>query len=142
MRKLIFFLAFALIGCVQTKSSYQAYEGRADLVIEGEGGTKKIVKGYEIWDNGTPPRRFKVLGVAAFNDLDNYIGRSRLESAMSKAIAQAGGDAAVILSATSQGRSVGQAYGYNNGQPMSATVVTVGRQYVRIQIIKYMDAKQ
>ena len=46
--------AVLLGGCAQT--NYQQYEGRnGPEIIEGQGGTKTIINGYEIWDNGTPP---------------------------------------------------------------------------------------
>lgn len=49
-----------LAGCATTE--YKAYEGKGN-VIDGKGGTKVVVDGMEIWDNGEPPRKFKILGI-------------------------------------------------------------------------------
>ena len=40
---------------------FKPFEGNGSL-IEGKGGTKTVVDGMEIWDNGDPPRRFSILG--------------------------------------------------------------------------------
>jgi hypothetical protein len=49
-----------LAACATTE--YKPYEAK-DNLFEGKGGTKVVVDGMEIWDNGDPPRRFKVLDI-------------------------------------------------------------------------------
>ena len=49
--------ALVVTGCA---TEYKVYEGRNN-VIEGKGGTKIVVDGMEIWDNGDPPRTYQVL---------------------------------------------------------------------------------
>jgi hypothetical protein len=126
--------ALAMAGCAST--NYQAYEGRTDQIIEGQGGTKEIVNGIELWDNGNPPRRYKVIGVATVEDFDNVFGQQRIRTAMANQVRQAGGNAAVMLDGYSQGQSTSVMVGPNGRTYVGGTS---GRKQVRIQIVKYLD---
>lgn len=136
-------LALALVGllaaCAQT--NYQVYEGRSDKIVDGQGGTKQVIDGYEVWDNGTPPRRYKVLGVTTIEDFDNVFGNSRIRSAIADQIKAAGGDAAVMLDGWSQGQSIGTGVAFGRGGTAFGTGQSFGRKNMRLEIIKYLDAK-
>lgn len=134
MKRLPLIALLLLAGCAST--NYQAYEGRTDQVIEGQGGTKETIEGLEIWDNGNPPRRYKVLGVATVEDFDNVFGQQRIRSAMAAQIRQAGGDAAVLLDGFSQGSSSTVIVGPKGKMAFGSTT---GRKQVRFQIIEYLD---
>src|SRR3546814_11755076 len=43
------------------RQDFAAYEGRA-AIPEGVGGAKVSTHGIDYWTNGTPPRRFQLLG--------------------------------------------------------------------------------
>src|SRR3546814_18736056 len=43
------------------RQDFAAYEGR-DAIQEGVGGAKVSKHGIDYWTNGTPPRRFQLLG--------------------------------------------------------------------------------
>src|SRR5258706_10632324 len=62
-RKVIVVLLCAVLmtSCGGTLFAFRPFEGNGSL-IEGKGGTKTVVDGMEIWDNGEPPRRFSILG--------------------------------------------------------------------------------
>jgi hypothetical protein len=47
-----------LTACATTE--YKVWEAKAN-VVEGNGGTKVMVDGMELWDNGEPPRKFTIL---------------------------------------------------------------------------------
>jgi hypothetical protein len=53
-------LAFAFASC--TSTNFQSWEGR-NSVVEGHGGTRKVVDGMDVWTHADPPRRFQVLGI-------------------------------------------------------------------------------
>ena len=126
-----------LVGCAHT--NYQQFEGRnGPQIIEGQGGTKDVVNGYEIWDNGTPPRRYQVLGVVSVEDFDNVLGKRRIRNALSEQIQAAGGDAAVVVDTTGGGSGMAMAFG-SNGQVAAGP--TFGKKTARWQIIKYLDKK-
>ena len=128
------FLAF-LVGCAQT--NYQQFEGRSGpQIVEGQGGTKAIVEGYEIWDNGTPPRRYQVLGVVEVEDFDNLFGNQRIRSALANQIKLAKGDAAVVVDRSGGGSGMSMLIG-SKGQV--AVGPSFGKKTARWQIIKYLD---
>ena len=56
MNKLVAFLvvltASLMAGCATTE--YKSFEGKVN-VFEGKGGTKVVIDGMELWDNGEPP---------------------------------------------------------------------------------------
>ena len=130
-------LLIFLIGCAQT--NYQQYEGRnGSQIIEGIGGTKEIVNEYEIWDNGTPPRRYQILGVVSVEDFDNVFGRQRIRAALSEQIKAVGGDAAVVVDTSGGGSGMAMLVG-SNGQMTAGP--TFGKKMARWQIVKYLDKK-
>lgn len=53
-------LAVLLGGCAGAPE-FSAYHGPD--VVTGRGGTSQMRNGIEVWDNGTPPRRYRILGV-------------------------------------------------------------------------------
>ena len=99
------FLAFLLViaisisGCATTE--YKSFEAK-DNMFDGKGGTKIVVDGMEMWDNGDPPRKFKVLGIIDDQRPGGLIPMSQLRSDMVKKAREAGGDAVVQLSNQSQ----------------------------------------
>jgi hypothetical protein len=127
----------ALAGCAQT--SYQVYEGRSAQIIEGQGGTKQIIDGYEIWDNGNPPRRYQVLGVATVEHFDTPPGNAQIRSAIAAQIKEAGGSAAIVMDTHSQGGSSGTSVAFIGGKPVYGFGSSNGRKKIRVQVIKYLD---
>jgi hypothetical protein len=57
-----FLLAVPLLCPSCTTTDFQSWEGR-NSVVEGHGGTRKVVDGMDVWTQGDPPRRFQVLGI-------------------------------------------------------------------------------
>lgn len=53
-------LAVLLAGCAPPE--LQPYVG-PNAVRVGTGATLQVVNGMEVWKNGTPPRRYRILGV-------------------------------------------------------------------------------
>src|SRR5687767_8978182 len=82
-------------GCATTE--YQPYEAKNN-VFEGKGGTKVVVDGMELWDDGDPRREFKVLGIINDERPGGIIPMSQLRGDMVKKAKEVGGDAVVQLS--------------------------------------------
>ena len=137
MRLVAVALLVALVGCSTT--NYQVYEGRTPQVIEGRGGTKQVIDGYEIWDNGDPPRRYQVLGVATVEDFDNVFGNQRMRSAIADQIKSAKGDAAIVQDGWTQGQSIGSGVAFAGNTTAFGTTQSSGRKQIRYRIVKYLD---
>ena len=124
-----------LAACAQT--SFQEYEGRnGPKMVEGEGGTKETIEGYELWGSGTPPRRYQVLGMTVIEDFDNVFGNQRIRSALVSQIKAVGADAAIAIDASGGGQMVGAAF---SSRGAITPAVGFGKKSNRYEIIKYLD---
>lgn len=132
-----------MAGCATTE--YKSFEGKTD-VFEGKGGTKVVVDGMEIWDNGEPPRKFKVLGIIDDERPGGIIPMSQLRSDMVKKAREAGGDAVVQLGSQSQiagfyssGSATAYSYGNSATAYGSSTTMPVRRNVAKFAVIKYVE---
>jgi hypothetical protein len=93
MRLIIFImLAFTLVGCATV--DFQPYEGKNNL-YEGEGGTKVVVDGIDFWANGSPPRKYSIIGMVV-SEIGSGVGdEAIIRSSVAGEIRKQGGDAAV-----------------------------------------------
>lgn len=140
----VMFLAASLLaGCATTE--YKAYEGKGN-VIDGNGGTKVVVDGMEIWDNGEPPRKFKILGIIDDQRPGGLIPMAQLRGDMVKKARAAGGDAIIQLNSDSQiagyytsGSASAYAYGNSATAYGSSTTMPVRRNFARFAVIKYVE---
>lgn len=95
---------FLLAGCTYVSTEYKAFEGAQEGVIDGTGGAKVVVDGMEIWDDGEPPRKFKVIGF--IDDTRptraGWVRMSSLRDDIVEKAREAEGDAVIKLNAQSQ----------------------------------------
>ncbi|WP_124644381.1 MULTISPECIES: hypothetical protein [Aquitalea] len=99
-------LALCLVAC--TTADYTTYEYRnGNKVIDGEGGSKRLVDGVEIWDAGDPPHRYRIMGMLRVSDYDQpYVNLSMLR-AIAQQVRRNGGSAAILLSGNGGMRHAG-----------------------------------
>jgi hypothetical protein len=139
-------MAFSLsltAGCANTE--YKSFEGKAN-VFEGTGGTKVVVDGMEVWDNGEPSRKFKVLGIIEDERPSGIIPMAQLRNDMVKKAQEVGGDAVVQLGSQSQIAgfySSGTATAYSHGNSATAygssITMPVRRNTAKFAVIKYLE---
>ena len=85
-------LAFTLAGCATV--DFQPYEGKNNL-YEGEGGTKVVVDGIDFWANGSPPRKYSIIGMVV-SEIGSGVGdEAIIRSSVAGEVKKQGGDAAV-----------------------------------------------
>ncbi|PXX44385.1 hypothetical protein [Aquitalea magnusonii] len=99
-------LVLSLAAC--TTADYTSYEYRnGNKVIDGEGGSKRLVDGVEIWDAGDPPHRYRIMGMLRVSDYDQpYVNLSLLH-AIAQQVRRNGGSAAILLSGNGGMRRAG-----------------------------------
>jgi hypothetical protein len=119
-------------GCSSTSTNYTAYEGGGTL--EGTGGTRKTVDGIDIWDNGTPPRKYKVIGIIDDTRRKSVFGMSGYEEDLAKKAREAGADAIVILGAHNELRGI-----YTSGGSGSYGSQPIRDQVTKAAVIKYVN---
>ena len=85
-------LAFTLVGCATV--DFQPYEGKNNL-YEGEGGTKVVVNGIDFWANGSPPRKYSIIGMVVSEIGSGYGDEGIIRSSVASEVKKRDGDAAV-----------------------------------------------
>lgn len=139
----ILFAVSFFAGCANTE--FKTFEGRSN-VVDGKGGTKVVVDGMEIWDNGEPPRKFKVLGIIDDERPGGLIPMSQLRGDMVKKAREVGGEAIIQLNNQSQiagyytnGSATAYAYGNSATAYGSSTTMPVRRNVAKYAVIKYVE---
>ena len=111
--------------------------------MQGQGGTKEVIDGVDIWTYGTPPYEYKIIGV--IND-ERPGGRLHVKSLYTDAAAKAkevGGDAIIIESndskVTGSFNTGGSSYIIGNTVYTGATQShAIKRNYARFLVVKYV----
>ena len=142
--RILLLLAIAL-GCVSCSSTdFQSWEGR-NSVVEGRGGTRKVVDGMDVWTHGDPPRRFQVLGIIEDNRPGGIIPMAQMKHDIVAKARQSGGDAVILVSSQSQlagyyTSGSATAYGYGNSASAygNSTTVPLTRHSTTFVVIKYL----
>ena len=93
---LVAFALLSLLAAACATVDYQPYEGRNNL-YEGEGGTKVVSGGVDFWANGTPPRKFRILGVVTSEIGSGFGDVDMIRSAVASETRSKGGDAAIQI---------------------------------------------
>lgn len=123
-------VAVVLLGCASV--DYRPYEGKEN-VVQGEGGTKDVVDGVEFWMTGTPPRKFRMIGIATGAIGAGYGADGMIQSSIVSKVKDLGGSAAVLISGnTSGGPIIGMMMG-------GMFVAGGGVREMQFAIVKYVD---
>jgi hypothetical protein len=117
-------LASVTCGCANTRFT----EFRGDGVIQGKGGAVRTVSGIEIWENGEPNRKYKIIGFAQDNRGGGPIANAVWDSAITKLVKEKGGDAVIFESTTRVLSGIDPKYGYAQYSNRS-----------KIIVVKYLD---
>lgn len=131
MKKIIVasLIAVTLIGCATIE--YRAYEGKSE-VVQGVGGTKDMTDGVEFWMSGTPPHKYKIIGVASGAVGSGYGADGIIQSAIAGKVKEAGGNAAILLTGNTGAPTVGMMYG-------NTMMMGGGVRELQFAIVKYLD---
>lgn len=135
MRKVLatlaaFSLLTALGGCAT--ADFQPYEGKAN-VHEGQGGTKVVVDGVDFWANGSPPRKYEIVGVIQSKIGDGLGAMAMIRSAVASKAHAVGANAVIELSSSS---ALGGMYQLSPG-----LIAAVNQRQVAFQAIRYLPAE-
>jgi hypothetical protein len=95
-------IVLSLAGCAGATTEYKAFQGVREGIVDGKGVAKIVVDGMDIWEDGEPPRKFKVLGFIDDTRGTNWIHTTLHRGDIVKKAREAGGDAVIKLNAQSQ----------------------------------------
>lgn len=119
---LLIFTCAMLAGCVST--DYSSYEGSP--IYTGSGGAKKVIDGVDIWESGSPPRRYRVIGMVKDSRGAGVIMGNGYGAMAAQARAH-GGDAIIILGSNVQ--NVGSYTAPTYAQSNTTVTPTYGGAY-------------
>src|SRR6266403_5119075 len=127
--RFLFLLAVTLLYASCTSTDFQSWEGR-NSVVEGHGGTRKVVDGMDVWTHGDPPRRFQVIGIIEDSRPSGIIPMAQMKHDIVAKARQSGGDAVIFASSASQLQGYytagsATAYGYGNSASAFGSSTTV-----------------
>lgn len=89
---LVLALALTLAACANI--DFLPYEGKRNL-YEGEGGTKVVVDNIDVWANGTPPRKYSIIGMIVIEVGSRKGDEAVIRSAVASEVKKRGGSAAI-----------------------------------------------
>lgn len=144
MKKLLLItLIFTLAGCASTE--FKPFEAKNN-VFEGTGGTKLVVEGIDVWENGDPPKKYKIIGIIEDERAGGVIPKSMLISDIAKKAKDSGGDAIIKMESNSQitgfisnAYASGNAYGNSVNASSFGSAAAVRRINSRFAVIKYIQ---
>jgi hypothetical protein len=133
LRVFVALLIWSIGSAAHAGLQFAQYEGPA-AEQSGTGGTKITKDGVDFWTTGTPPRRYRILGVLTDSRYEAWGKKAVGSGGVARRIRELGGDAVVVLDR--EDRSDG-AYVL----PMGPSVI--GGEDVKtvtqLQVIKYLN---
>jgi len=127
-------IAFLIAGCISS-TAFQEWQGPDEFT--GQGGLRRTVDDIDIWENGSPDRTYKVLGVVDTTVVSKapcmaVTGghKSQLDSHLAKEAKKHGGDAVILVHADSD------VFGTSHSQ--SSPYVTLKE---RVLVVRYLDTE-
>ena len=120
-------LAF-LVGCATV--DFQPYEGKSNL-YEGNGGTKVVVDEIDFWANGTPPRKYSIIGMVV-SEVGSGVGdESLIRTAVASEVKKRQGNAAIQVNNNSSFAGVIRA--------APNLYMSTGVRSMQFAVVRYMD---
>src|SRR3546814_8427856 len=110
------------------RQDFAAYEGR-DAIQEGVGGAKVSKHGIDYWTNGTPPRRFQLLGFITDKRRDSGLVPDIIGSkGVAKEALKQGDTAVIVLDSREKLKGISNsASAYAAGQGINASGFSAAR---------------
>jgi len=141
-----FLLLTALLMLAGCSTDFQPWEGR-NAVIEGNGGTRKVVDAVDIWTNGDPPRKFRILGIIEDERPGGFLYMAERKHDIARKAREHDGDAVIMISSSSQlqgyySTTTVNTQIYPGGSVLSfgsGTSVPITRRASKFLVIKYVD---
>jgi hypothetical protein len=99
----IVLIVLMLAGCGSDAPEFRQYVGAAE-VSQGSGGMLERVEGIDFWQDGAPPRRYRILGQVDEEWRTPEMDRVDMRR-LAPVVKSAGGDGAVLVTATESGET-------------------------------------
>jgi hypothetical protein len=130
-----------LASCSSLVTTTQFKEWSSQDVYVGKGGTKRVVNGIDIWENGEPNQKYRVLGILEDSTLENTGAAPNTLNVLSvmSASSLAGRDKRLTREAAKHGADA-IVYWTGNRAFLGATQYETNfRNEVKVVAIKYVE---
>jgi hypothetical protein len=132
LRKCMIVLAL-LASPAWAGNQFSIYEG-PNAVQTGTGGAKITKDGVDFWTDGTPPRKFQILGFITDTRKDKLLsGHAVGSSGLAKRVRQVGGDALIVMGEDE--RNAGIVGGINGGLAWGRSVHKITTKFA---VVRYL----
>lgn len=128
MKVLSLVFTVLVLGAITACSSTRFAEYRGASIVQGKGGTLRVVEGVDFWENGDPDRKYKILGVIDDSRGDGLISRMGKDSDIANKAKEHGGDAVIFIGSDRELRGV----------DLSSGVVKY-RRVTKVLVVKYLE---
>jgi len=142
-------LATAVLGLAActTTTTFKPLDVKGESIYVGRGGTRSVQDGMDIWVDGDPPRRYRVLGIINDQRFNEAKPMSQLPSDVVKEAREVGGQALIRFSTRSEviayknidGTTSGTAQGTAAAATGGATATPIRRNTALFLVIQYVD---
>ena len=130
-----------LVSCASmvTQTQFKQYYGSG--VVVGSGGTKRVLDGIDIWENGEPNYKFKILGFIDDDVLENQGAAPGTLNILSvaSAVSLSGREKRVVATAKQHGADAIVYVSSNRSFLNAGKYETNFRNQVKIVLVKYVD---
>ena len=128
-------------SCASLVSSTQYKEFVGGQVSTGNGGTKRVVEGVDVWENGEPNRPFRVIGIIEDETLENRGAAPGTVNVLNvaSATAIAGREKRLVLEAKGHGADAIIYVAANRNFLNAGQYETNFKQQTKVAAIKYVD---
>lgn len=139
----VFMLTLSLLSDTLLAQDFTAYESKG--LRDGDGGAKKTVEGVDFWSEGSPPFKFKIIGVITDRrHKTGLIGKMRmasLETDVAQIAKENGGDGVILAASEAEavgalGMAQGNSFGNGSVAGFGASV-GVQKQNTKYFVVKY-----
>jgi hypothetical protein len=132
MKRWLLTLALLPVLCASCSTNYYNYSGSG--IYHGRGGASKNVDGVDIWIDGSPPRKFKIIGYITDSRPGGPIPMAMRDSDLAAAAKRNGGDG--ILLKAEQSDFIGTASTANATAVTNGNVTTAFGSGVSVPIVR------
>ena len=124
-------VALLLSGCASV--NFTPY--RSSEILQGKGGSIRVVKGIDFWENGVPDQKYKIIGIIDYKGKDKPIQNVSKDGKIAKKCKQYGGDGVILIEANREFE--GTLY---SGAPFgTVSGAAIHKNIIKYQVIKYIN---
>jgi len=128
---------FLLTSC----ASVNFTQYRSSEILQGKGGSIRVIDGVDFWENGEPDQKYKIIGVIDYKGNDAPISNLSMNTKIAKKAKENGGNGVILVSEEKEIRgSTTQfkptAFG---GTGINATSVNKIKKLRKFYVIQYVN---